>query len=57
MSQELTGVHANETHPTAELRSVSETLAELARINGAADGGVTRVVWSPELHAPSSVEE
>jgi allantoate deiminase len=28
---------------------VSESLAELARIGGATDGGVTRVAWSPEL--------
>jgi hydantoinase/carbamoylase family amidase len=32
-----------------ERRSVSESLAELARIGGGEDGGVTRVAWSPEL--------
>jgi len=49
MSQELTGVRTNETDATEELRSVSESLVELARIGGGADGGVTRVAWSPEL--------
>lgn len=28
---------------------MSESLAELARIGGSTDGGVTRVAWSPEL--------
>jgi hydantoinase/carbamoylase family amidase len=51
MSPELIGVSASETDATDELRSVSESLAELARIGGGADGGVTRVAWSSELFA------
>ena len=36
--------------PVIEHRqSVSGSLADLARIGGGADGGVTRVAWSPEL--------
>jgi allantoate deiminase len=49
MSQERTGVPVNETDATEELRSVSESLAELARIGGGTDRGVTRLAWSPEL--------
>lgn len=49
MSPELTGVSAGDRDATASLRSVAESLAELARIGGGADGGVTRVAWSPEL--------
>lgn len=49
MSRELIGVPANETRADPELRSVYASLAELARIGGGADGGVTRVAWSPTL--------
>ena len=31
--------------------SVAASLDEIARFGGAADGGVTRVAWSPELFA------
>jgi len=36
---------------TALPDTVAATLDELARIGGSADGGVTRVAWSPELFA------
>ena len=36
---------------TTQEKSVADSLEALAQIGGAADGGVTRVAWSPELFA------
>ena len=49
MSRDLVGVAANDIDANLELGSVSASLAALAQIGGGADGGVTRVAWSPEL--------
>ena len=49
MSRDLVGVAANDIEANLELGSVSASLAALAQIGGGADGGVTRVAWSPEL--------
>ncbi len=49
MSRDLVGVATNDIDASVELRSVSASLAALAQIGGGAEGGVTRVAWSPEL--------
>ena len=49
MSPELARAPTEKSAQAAGLRSVSESLVELARIGAGADGGITRVAWSQDL--------
>ena len=49
MSGGVTGLRTNQTTARGGAGSVAASLDELARIGATADGGVTRVAWSPEL--------